>query len=103
MILTIFDSLNIIFHEYHILLQESTQLKDILHNSISLTNEDFYIYTNIFRQDPPDLYCNFDTSTTMIVSIGLDSVVLLLLNSISNIHPLWNSLLAEKQFLNFQV
>ena len=51
MILTIFDSLNIIFHEYHILLQESTQLKDILHNSISLTNEDFYIYTNIFRGD----------------------------------------------------
>ena len=42
MILTIFDSLNIIFHEYHILLQESTQLKDILHNSISLSNEDFY-------------------------------------------------------------
>ena len=39
MILTIFDSLNIIFHEYHILLQESTQLKDILHFSFHSINK----------------------------------------------------------------
>ena len=39
MILTIFDSLNIIFHEYHILLQESTQLKERHSSQFHIVNK----------------------------------------------------------------